>query len=252
MRTAILILALLIGAALSFQPSSADDLLLLGVSNSKTPSGGGGSVSFVQNGATQGGSSVTSQATTLSGTVGGNLIVVGVGWCNSSSCNNVSGGQTVSSVTSSNSGSGETCTQASGAAESEQLSSDIWYCKNIHGGSDTITVSFSAGVFFPEVSLSEVHGASVSAPLDSVTNATFSNTGVSSYSISTNGNTAESSEFVYSIGYVGGGATVTLTKTQLNANIDQYQISGAAGSYTNAGSWTGNQPYSVSLAAFKH
>ncbi len=214
---------------------------------------GGGTLSFVQNSSNVLGSGgATTQNTALAGTVAGNLIVVGFAWCDSNNCTPPGTG-TVTSVTSSNSGSGETCTQvASAATVGHKSSSDIWYCKNIVGGSDTITVNYSATVYFSALSISEVHGASTSAPLDSsTTNTTIDDSGAaSSLSVSTSAATNHSSEFVYSAGYAAG-ATMVMGQTQINANVDEYQISGASGTYTNTASWAGTHPYAVSLTAFK-
>lgn len=217
----------------------------------KKPIVAGGAVSFVQNAAAINGGQAQTRAVTLTGTVAGNLVIVGIGWCDDASCATALG-TTISSVTSSNSGSGETCAQATGAYIDNVFSADIWYCKNIVGGSDTITVTTSSATnsYYIQASGSELHGASTTVPFDAVANHTQATSGTS-YSVSTNGSTASSSEFIYSAGFVGGSVTVTFGQTPIQGNFDQYQVSSTPGTYTNTATWTGSHGYSIGLAAFK-
>jgi hypothetical protein len=234
----------------------ADDLLLLGVGNGKTPAASG--ISLKHNNFAQNGGTANTRAVTLATTTAGNFIVVGAGWCGDASCLTAHS-LTVASVTSSNSGSGETCSQVSSAASAASATqTDIWYCPNIVGGSDTITVTVT-GANYLAVGLSEWSGVNNASPVDAVANnATSGVSNVTSSSVATSGSTAQTGELIYTPILIGTSAAVAPGGSQTGINavnsglFDSYQISGATGTYTNTNSWSGATPQSASIAAFKH
>ncbi len=197
------------------------------------------------------GTLVTTGNVALAGTSAGHLLVVGIGYCQASCAAGAL--VTVTSVTSSNSGSGETCVQVpSAATANNRVTTDIWYCKNIVGGTDTITVNFSApGADFPFVYLNEFSGASTSAPLDDIgTNLT---TVSSPLTLTTTGNTASSGELLYSPVESLTAATAgnTLINNGGSGNQDEYPIVGAIGTYSNTWTLAGGPNAAGSLAVFK-
>ncbi len=200
------------------------------------------------------GTGITTTTQALSGTHAGNLLVIGVGYCNNS-CGTL-GTVVVSSITSSNGGGegGEACVQVPSAASptSQKIATDVWYCKNIIGGTDTITVNFSApGADFPNVYLTEWSGASTSAPLDDIGTGNVGAT--NSITLTTTAPTASSGELIYSPAISFN--TLTPGNTGINnvstGDQDEYQISGAIGSYSNTWSISGSTGWAASLAVFK-
>jgi hypothetical protein len=110
------------------------------------------------------GSSLT--VTYASAQAAGDLNVVVVGW------NNATG--SVSSITDSK---GNTYTLAAGPIAGTSTSMAIYYAKNIvaaTAGANTVTVTFSTTMNFPEVSAHEYSGLSTTSPLDQTGSATSS------------------------------------------------------------------------------
>jgi hypothetical protein len=208
-------------------------------------------ISLVQKGSAGGGNG-TSQAVTLSATRGGDLIAVAVKWCADSSCITTSS-NAVSSVTDS---TGDTCARAPGAAGNSNYTvvyEDVWYCQNISGGNETVTVNFSGSVYYHYVYLSEFSGVATSNPVEAG-NSLALNPGSSplysmtQFYIPTAGNTSLSGDLIYSF---IDAASPTPGQNVLNGP-DEYQIAGAAGPYMNT--WTlSSSPGSIvmGLAAFK-
>jgi hypothetical protein len=211
-------------------------------------------VSFVQK-ASAGGGDGTRQAVTLSGTNAGDLLVIGTTWCNDSNCI-TQGGTSVASVTDS---SGDTCARVPNVANRSLYTvgyEDIWYCQNIGGGSETVTVTYSGSTHYHEVYVSEFAGAAVSSPAEAG-NSLAINPGSSpryaltNYYVTTAGNTSQSGDLIYSIITAAGGPTITPGQNELNGP-DEYQIAGFAGPYMNT--WTlsaSSNAVVMGLAAFK-
>src|SRR5579883_991370 len=174
LAAAILCAVLIAPASIAFgacSPASAQYVTLPGfppgVFNNKAAldpaPGGGGSIAHVQDrNAVLPGGGGTSISTTLNGTTAGNFILIMAAWCNSSGCG---GSGTISSITTSFS---ETCTEATSQPNNLNLGSttDIWFCPNIHGGNDTITVNFAQTSFYGGISVSEFSGVATTTPED--------------------------------------------------------------------------------------
>ena len=95
-------------------------------------------------------------AVTVTALTAGNLVVVGVAGSSSESVNSIGDG-------------GNTYTQCASAKVTEAGGrwTDLWYAKNVSGGSTTVTVTYSATTANRKaVEVWEVSGADVSAPLD--------------------------------------------------------------------------------------
>jgi hypothetical protein len=212
------------------------------------------SVTLVQK-ASAGGGNGTSQAVTLSGTNAGDLLVIATTWCSDSSCI-TQGGTSVASVTDS---TGDTCAQVPNVANRSLytvLYQDIWYCQNIGGGKETVTITYSSNIYYHEVYVSEFAGAAVSSPAEAgntlaINPGSSPSYALTSYYVTTAGNTSQSGDLIYSIVAAAGGPTVRPGQNALNGP-DEYQIAGAAGPYMNT--WTLSASSSavvMGLAAFK-
>jgi len=131
-------------------------------------------ISYVQgNSATAtSGSSITIAYT--NGQIAGDLNVVAVMTGDTTS--------SISSVTDSNS---NTYTRAVGPTTITGLQQSIYYAKNIHGGSNTVTVKFTQTASYPNVNVTEYNGLDTSNPLDVSAAASGSGTGASSGSATT-------------------------------------------------------------------
>ena len=176
-------------------------------------------------------------------TLSGSMLIVSITWCQTVACT-VTGSVHVSSVTSSN--VGETCSQVSNAASlAAAASSDIWYCPNIKGGSDTITVNTTGGSpGFLSALVSE--WTRLQGPDGTL--ASIGTTAGATLTLTTNGNVTRPGEIVYSV--MGrGGTGLTSSSSQLPVNIgnggtvgpsDVYQVTTTPGiTYSNTMNWTG-------------
>ena len=152
--------------------------------------GGGGSIGFVQvNSATPvNNTSPVAVAYPLAQTAG-NLNIVVVGWNDTTA--------TVSSVVDSR---GNTYTLAVGPTSGTALRQSIYYAKNIAGGSNTVTVTFSQAAFFPDVRVLEYSGLDPTAPLDVTAGAAGTGTSANSGSATT----TSANELVFGAGTTGG------------------------------------------------
>jgi hypothetical protein len=196
-----------------------------------------------------------SKAVTINGTTAGNFIIVGIGWCADVNCG-FPASVSVSTVTSS---AGETCSQvpnANGGA-TPSLKTDIWYCPNIHGGNDTITVTTtSSQASYLSVFLSEWTGITNVSPLDGIasnTGGSFNTNSFTSCSVQTNGVTTQAGELIYSVLF-GGNNPIRGYQPQVDT-FTSYLISGAiSNAYTHFYYWLNAAAKScgISIAAFKH
>lgn len=203
----------------------------------------------------------TTCATTLTGTTAGNFLVVTLA--------NVLFGATPVTVTSVTTNSTpSTCTHATGTANPydnagfDSLTTDIYYCPNIAGGSITVTghLSGSPGVAAWNL-VSEFSPGTSGAGADVGIGNTgvLINGGATTISTATNGNLTQNNQLVISIAThdnspgtvsAGGGQTV------INADFPavSYLIGGTSGSpVTQSYSWTtNNATFIMSIAAFSH
>ena len=190
-------------------------------------------------------------------TLSGSMLIVSISWCQTMACT-ITGSVHVSSVTSSN--VGETCSQAPNAASLAAAgSSDIWYCPNIKGGSDTITVNTTGGSpgFLTAVVSEWTRLQTVDGTL-----ASSATTASNTMTLTTNGNVTRPGEVVYSI-MSRGGTGLTSSSSQLPVSVegppggtigptDVYQVTTTPGiTYSNTMNWTGSGLVaSGSLAVF--
>ena len=122
----------------------------------------------------------------------GDLNLVVVGWNDTSA--------TVQSVTDS---LGNSYALAAGPVKGTALTQSIYYAKNILGGSNSVTVTFSQAAVFPDVRILEYKGLSTTAPVDVTAGASGtsgSNTLVSSGSATT----TSASELIFGAGTTSG------------------------------------------------
>src|SRR6185437_7487915 len=122
----------------------------------------------------------------------GDLIVVAIGWSDGTS--------TVSSVTDS---SGNSYALAIGPTRySGTASQSIYYAKNIAAaGANTVTVSFSAAVQYPDVRIAEYSGLDGISPLDVTAGSANSSTSMDSGGAAT----TNANDLLVGASYVSGG-----------------------------------------------
>jgi hypothetical protein len=156
----------------------------------------------------------------------GNLIVVAIGWSNSTS--------SVSSVTDTG---GNTYTRAVGpTAVSGVESHSIYYAKNIvaaAAGANTVTVTFNAATWYPDIRIAEYSGIDTVSPLD----ATAGASGNSATSNSGSVTTTNANDLIVGANVVASfssGAGSGYTQRILNANGDvlEDRIVTSTGSYS--------------------
>jgi hypothetical protein len=97
----------------------------------------------------------------------------------------VMSGDTTSSISSVTDSNGNSYTRAVGPTTNTGLQQSIYYAKNIHGGSNTVTVKFTQTASYPNVNVTEYNGLDTSNPLDVSAAASGSGTGASSGSATT-------------------------------------------------------------------
>jgi len=203
----------------------------------------------------------TTCATTLTGTTAGNFLVVTLA--------NVLFGATPVTVTSVTTNSTPaTCTHATGTANPydnagfDSLTTDIYYCPNIAGGSITVTghLSGSPGVAAWNL-VSEFSPGTSGAGADVGIGNTgvLTNGGATTISTATNGNLTQNNQLIISIathdnspGTVSAGGGQTVINSDFPAV--SYLIGGTSGSpVTQSYSWTtNNATFIMSIAAFSH
>jgi len=203
---------------------------------------GGGSIGFVQaNSATPvNNSSPVAVAYPVAQTAG-NLNIVVVGWNDTTA--------TVSSVVDSR---GNTYTLAVGPTSGTALRQSIYYAKNIAGGSNTVTVTFSQAAFFPDVRVLEYSGLDPTAPLDVTAGAAGTSTSANSGSATT----TSANELIFgagttggSFGTVGTGFVTRITTPDSDIAIDKTVNS--TGSYNAASALTYSSTWVMQMATFR-
>jgi hypothetical protein len=207
------------------------------------------SIAYVQSGATDpNSSSVSSLTTTFSAAqAAGDLNVVAVSWGSSS--------VTVSSITDSK---GNSYTLAAGPTvySSFGVTSSIYYAKNIvaaAAGANTVTVTFSAAVPYPDVRIAEYSGISTSSPLDVTAAATGSGTLSSSGSMTTtNANDLLVAANAVATTTTGPGTGFTQRVISgYDGDILEDEIVSATGAYTATAPMSPTGQWIMQVAAFK-
>jgi hypothetical protein len=207
-----------------------------------TGSSGGGTIAFVQvNSATPANNSSPVSVTYPLAQTAGNTNIVVVGWNDTTS--------TVSSVVDSR---GNSYILAVGPTSGTALRQSIYYAKNIVGGSNTVTVTFSKAAFFVDVRVLEYSGLDATAPLDVAAGA--AGTGLSANSGSAT--TTSANELIFGAGTTGGSFGVPpfgwVTRI-LTANSDNAidQIVSSTGSYSAASTLTYSATWVMQMATFR-
>jgi Domain of unknown function (DUF1929)/IPT/TIG domain/Glyoxal oxidase N-terminus len=155
-------------------PSVAKFVLLSGSGSPPPPPPGG--ISLVQSNSapsTIQASNSTVSPGYLNSQTAGDLNVVVVGWGNTASISGVSDSK------------GNPYTLAVGPTSGNGLRQSIYYAKNIAGGTNTVTVTFSPAAAYPDVRILEYSGVDTSAPLDVAVGAAGTGTAANSGSAST-------------------------------------------------------------------
>jgi hypothetical protein len=176
----------------------------------------------------------------------GDLNVVVVGWCDSTS--------QVSSVMDTN---GNAYTLAVGpTVQPGFMSQSIYYLKNIAGAAangNTVTVTFNAAVAFPDIRILEYSGADTNSPLDVV----MSGTGTSSPTNSGSATTTNAHDLILGASMVwtsntaaGPGYTLRIL-TQPDHDIVEDMVVSTKGSYSATAPLNNAGPWIMQLVAFK-
>ena len=208
------------------------------------PSGGGvGTIRFVQvKSATPQGASSSVAVTYSAAQTAGNLNVVEVGWNDTTS--------SVSSVTDSN---GNSYALAVGPTRGTGLSQSIYYAKNIVGGSNTVTVTFSKAAAIVDLRALEYSGLDTGNPLDATAGA--SGTGTSGNSGAAT--TSSANELIVGAGMTLGAFTKAGTGftssiiTSPDADIAEDLITTATGSYSATAPTSTSTSWVMQMAAFQ-
>ena len=176
----------------------------------------------------------------------GDLNLVVVGWNDTSA--------TVQSVTDS---LGNSYALAAGPVKGTALTQSIYYAKNILGGSNSVTVTFSQAAVFPDVRILEYKGLSTTAPVDVTAGASGtsgSNTLVSSGSATT----TSASELILGAGTTSGafGKAGTSFKAEVitaDGDIAEDEVVSATGSYSATASLAayGSQKWVMQMVSLK-
>jgi hypothetical protein len=205
-------------------------------------------ISYVQsNSASPNNSSLSSLTVTLSAAeAAGDLNVVAVGW-----------GSTTVGISSVTDSQGNSYTLAIGPSATTSVgSTSIYYAPNIAAaaaGANTVTVTFSAAVPFPDVRVAEYSGISTTSPLDVTTVATGTGTTSSSGAVST----TNANDLLVGSNWVLSGTTgpgTGFTQRVISAwdgDILEDEIVSATGSYTATAPISPSAAWIMQMAAFK-
>ena len=216
-----------------------------GLSNAYTytGSGGGGTIGFVQVKAATPQAASSSVAVTYSiAQTAGNLNVVEVGWNDTSS--------SVNTVTDSK---GNSYVLAVGPTSGTGLRQSIYYSKNIVGGSNTVTVTFSKAAAAVDVRILEYSGLDRVSPLDVTAAAAGSGTSANSGSATTR----SANELMVGAGMTAGafsnaGTGFTLRAiTSPDADIAEDRTVSATGSYNATATTSSSTAWVMQMATFR-
>ena len=209
-----------------------------------TPStGGGGAIRFVQvKSATPQTASSSVSVTYSTAQTAGNLNVVEVGW-----------NDTTSSVNTVTDSRGNSYALAVGPTRGTGLSQSIYYARNIVGGSNTVTVTFSKAAAFVDVRALEYSGLDTVSPLDVVAGAAGTGTSGNSGAATTH----SANELIVGAGMTAGAFTkagagfTSRIITSPDADIAEDQITTATGSYSATAPTSTSTPWVMQMAAFQ-
>ena len=200
-------------------------------------------ITFVQvAAATPQGSAATVSVPYSHAQTAGNLNVVVVGW-----------NDTVSAVSSISDSAGNAYTLAVGPTTALGARQSLYYAKNIKGGSNTVTVTFSQAASSPDVRVLEYAGSDVNSPLD----VTAAGNGSSTTASSGSATTSAANELIFgadtiATGTPGPGAGFTTRIiTQPDSDIAEDRIGATAGSYSATAPVSPSGYWVMQMAAFK-
>lgn len=183
-----------IGAAAFSRMARAQMLQSIVGGNSST-GGGGTALTFVQYGLqSTGGTGVNSRAVTLTTTAGNLLFIAGT------STESIT--QTIGDT------AGETFTLVPGLSfpisnGSPGAQYNVWYVKNCQGGSNTITLTYSASSEFSALAVLEYSGGSTSAPYDTGAHTNYGSGTSGDNNSSGSFTTAQANELILGVGNEG-------------------------------------------------
>lgn len=176
----------------------------------------------------------------------GDLNVVAIGY------GDTAGTTTISSVTDTK---GNTYSLASGLTRGTGIAQSVYYCSNIASataGANTVTVTFSGNIQYPDLRISEFTGYATSSSVDVTAAASGSATSASSGSATT----TNATDLIFGAGYTTGAFSnpgsgfTTMDITNPDCDIHEYDIVTSTGSNaataTNSGS-----PWVMNLVSFK-
>jgi flagellar basal body L-ring protein FlgH len=198
-------------------------------------------VSFVQEADQAARSATTVHQAFRASTAAGDLLVVGVLYDTSA---------TVSSVTDSQ-GNAYAAVSSPAVGASASGNATVYYAKNIHGGSDTVTVTLSSSASFADVYVLEYAGADAANPLDAATGA--AGTG----SVGNGGavTTTSAGDLLLGICADGGGVPSAGTGFTVRSldddNIVEDAQETAVGSFSATANLGGSYPWACQTAAFR-
>ncbi len=205
--------------------------------------GGGGAIRFVQvKSATPQGASSSVAVTYSAAQTAGNLNVVEVGW-----------NDTTSSVNTVTDSRGNSYVLAVGPTRGTGLSQSIYYARNIVGGSNTVTVTFSKAAAVVDVRALEYSGLDTVNPLDMTAGAAGTGTTGNSGAA----NISSANELIVGAGMTAGaftkaGTGFTLrTITNPDADLAEDQITIASGSYSATAATSTSTPWVMQMATFQ-
>jgi len=172
----------------------------------------------------------------------GNLNVVAVGWNDTAT--------TVQSVMDS---LGNQYTLAAGPTKGTGLTQSIYYAKNILGGSNTVTVTFSAPAEFPDVRILEYTGADPNNPFDVSASAIGKSSSANSGSATTN----FANELIFGADMVATGNAAAGTSftpriiTPHDSDLAEDRIVTSSGTYNATATLTSSGSWIMQMATFK-
>ena len=171
----------------------------------------------------------------------GNLNVVVVGW-----------NDTTSTVTSVVDSRGNSYTLAIGPTTGTGLRQSVYYAKNIVGGSNTVTVTFSQAAFFVDVRVLEYSGLDTATPLDVTAGAAGTGASTSSGAATT----TSANELIFGAGTTagtfGGSGTGFVTRIITpDSDIAQDKTVSSTGSYSALGTQTYSSPWVMQMVTFR-
>ena len=207
---------------------------------------GGAGIALVQSNAAQGSGLGSISSGFPSGNTAGNLIVAAVRMSTSS--------QTVQVTDSAGNPYTDAVSQVQ-SADGHQV--HIFYAKNVVGGANTVTATFSATNNHPWIAIYEYSGLSATSPLDQTSHAQGSgnapNSGATGTTASANELVFAATAFPYSYGGTaapGGGYTLQQQNTGNSRGANEAAIVAATGSYAGMFSLSSSTNWSAALATF--